>query len=384
LLRWLRSGRPDVLLPISLGLLAFAHSVIALFGIVAVAVAAVGAFTPWELRKNARVLALLAGYAVALLLLAAPFLWAHLHLSRYYDVSNIVAGWYEVEGQFRRLSAYLFDRWIWGRDWTRVQLRVSPLTIVFGCAAFSAAVLRLWRREGGEWTRTLAFLVGGLVVSVALLCRPAAFLYAWMALLLIAWHLASLQCRGMAARAGWLAVAFFALSLLTSTSLHPIRYDWFPPEALASRPAPGEATGVAAVGEYMPRIEASGVEEDATYASDRYRDALRSFAERGVELLTAGAASGAVCRVEPSFARRPEQRSFRYRTDCGAPAVLVVPQNYSGLERVTRTSTESGDPIALAAFRIATDPRIRVRLPPGRHEVVADLPRLSHLIRSGP
>lgn len=408
LLVLVQDRRVSPALPVSLALLALAHSVLAYVAVIPVLLAVLLVLPASDRRSGLRIVLRLAAGAAAIVLLATPYLLAWNALRGDYGVSTLGAGSYRVAESFRPIADYFSPLpWRWGTDWKGVPLAFHPATTLFLILAAFLAVRRLVGRRLAA-ARGLAaapdrlslrnvcgrdgwgagFLVGALFLLFLLLqlrasnvayetvpgfqliqfpWRLLAFLQV-AALLLIALAVA----RVPDARRALLLGAFLVLSIAGSKSLHPIRYDWFPTEELERQPAPGQSAGIPGIGMY-PRVDlsallAKGGNVDVTPVLERLMVNLRV---RGAEVVSG--AEG--CSITEGARTRFEQPELEWRVRCPVEVEIALPVMFSGLERV-RIEDGGGSALTLPARRTPQDPRVHVAVPPGDHRLVVSLPRI--------
>lgn len=116
-------------------------------------------------------------------------------------------------------------------------------------------------------------------------------------------------------------------------------------------------------GEYMPDV-------DVSFDSEDFFNELRL---RGVEFSD----SLSICNQKKET--NPEQLILQYSLDIKTNTEIVLPHNYSGLEKFK--VMKNGEESFLQAYRTSTDPRMRFKLQIGQYNATLYLPQVSNYLR---
>jgi hypothetical protein len=372
------------IVPILVGMF-LAHSVIAMYGLLLVALA----LGIWLSRSAHRTKSQLRelGLAAALCLgILGPLLLLMGVVSSKVNTGYLDTGVYHPVRQFWDLSRYVWDEnYVWGIDWRSytVQLDTVLLLALFAAGVALAVVdfRNLKPRDSGrDSTPPLAahrrgsalwFILVSLFVVLFLQTRAAAGYYNHVpgaALLQFPWRLLSfaapllvaLVCSrfvrlqadtGAGVRC---AVATAVLLLVTSPALRPIRYDRLPESVLTSQRMPPSNEWR----EYWPG------RADRTPQIEGY---IRDLAHQGVSDVAKGRCFGSEMPSEEYLVRK-------FSVVCKDKSVVALPVASYGLSSVR------ADKGRLKHSSVADDPRLRVELPAGNHVLRVELPTVWRLV----
>lgn len=379
-------------------LLAFAHSVIAYFSAILVAIAGILAFggldAPARRAQARRALA----FAALHLAVVTPWILVYLKLSDDYDVSVITSGGFQPTQQFLGFFAgYLSPAaWVWGDHWATPRTQLNPETLFFLLAAAVGIARRTWARRGRLFSEepVLAGILISLLAYTFLQLRVSAGVYEtapgfaflmfpWrllsiiqvLVLLVIGWWFAQLEASAPARVAKLLPVALLVLSIAGNRSFHPIRYAWYPAERLEAPLQPGaEAGAIGVAGEYLPKIVLPGDDREGPLVSRARRYRRVDEWLKHEEFSFASPAARRDCRARALPRSRFEPLELEYRVECPRPSRFIMRHHYSGLERVLVQAGKRS--WRGAAQRTPDDPRARVDVPAGVSRVRIQIPLL--------
>ncbi len=156
---------------------------------------------------------------------------------------------------------------------------------------------------------------------------------------------------------------FFFLGTLASYPLiknPPVTYQWFPKEEVESF----TNTGTFGMGEYMPNVD------EMPGGAWLYFNALGA---RGVEIISAGPN-----KFEKLPLENPENLVQEYKISVPGDAEVILPINYSGLEKVYLVKNDGSGSKEIKAeyYRTSDDPRIKIKLQSGEHFIRVKLPSI--------
>jgi hypothetical protein len=381
LLAWcqnlVRTGHPRATLVPIVALCFLAHSVVALYGGLFIAIAA--AIVLMTAANKASLLRRLLSLGVGTLVVLSPLLILMGAISKRANTGYLAGDVYHPTKQFIDLSRYIHDKaFVWGADWRTFTVQFDlALTISLGVAvlAFLATWPRHWTDVDSQQRRSAFFLIGSLVVVALLQSRVAGPFYThvpgaallqfpWrllgyatpIALALLSWLYAALESR-VALPATRLALVTTVALITTSAVQHPIRYDWLGADVLVPQRMPQANEWR----EYWPGAPGGSPQVEAY---------IRDLAHQGVADVGAKQCEGR------------EQATDRYLTHeyvvhCEGPSVVAVPVASYGLALV-RSLGPRGE--RLEASTSITDPRLRIRLSGGDYVIRVELPTLWRLV----
>jgi hypothetical protein len=161
----------------------------------------------------------------------------------------------------------------------------------------------------------------------------------------------------------WLCAAYFIMTLVTYPLFKPLKYGdlWFASEHVETR----ANEGVYGIGEYNPVVK--GFQTPRAEFFD-------SLSRKGIQL------QDTLNVVTPSVSNRePEQLVLKYEVIARSADTLILPLNYSGLERAF--VDKEGTVVKLNVYRTESDPRIRLPLQKGTYELKVFMPSIKNLFR---
>lgn len=401
-LRTIRTGRLSLSIAVTMTLLFYAHSVLAMYAGLLVLLCAVVAMMK---HRRARIVAACGkGVIAAVLFLAAvaPQILLMRSISQNFDPSAICAEGFHPCDNFKAIEKYFFDyRFLpGGREmWNSVQIN-SGLWLIL---AASAALWWLWKLPGYREqthqipsTRTTPVLTF-LLASTGLVCflqlpisgfvyrsipgfdylqfpwRLLCFLYPLLALL-TGLFLKAVRSR-QAATGDVLLALLMAMFILETPAFKPVRWDWYSSDMLESQPVSRQDAGCpGTAGEYWPARLWAG--HEGTPREQAIPTILAEIRDRSLSVELQSADRDAQCHLDDIS--EWESSHITIRTRSLENATLVLPWSYSGLERVY--VIDDAQPRRVQTYARDDDPRMRVDLELGEHEVVVFLPSIPNLV----
>lgn len=390
LLAWcvglLRSGRVTLSIVPLLVLSFLAHSVIALYALMFVALAVVilvflpNTATVREIRR----LAVAAAGCVALL---SPLLGLMAVVSGRANTGYLADGVYHPTRQYWDLARYVWDEtYVWGADWKSYTVQLDLPLLASAAAAGALLVSQFVRRSpaaaAGDGAasatyRGLIFVVLSLALIAFLQSRASSAFYEHVpgaALIQFPWRLLSYATPLLVALVVWLhdrvdqifgrrgtvaAVATAAFALVTSPALRPIRYEWLPPDVLTTSRMPPNFEWR----EYWPG------RADRTAQVEAY---LRDLTHLGVVDVDRRLCLGSEQHSDDYLVRR-------YVVRCTGRSTVALPVASYGLTTVERGGATAA---RVEVLQERGDPRVRVRLGAGDHVLRVQLPTLWRIART--
>ena len=376
------------------------HNVTALFGMIAILIAAAIFLLRERMYGMRRIWwRALASMAVFWLLLAPQLVAQSMMLSDY-DPGKITQNGYTASGGFLPPARYFWDnQYVWLSDWLGFTVQIDfgiwivALLILVGVAV-RLALVRADRFEpvrGQRWE--LAFLACSFLAFLALQFRFSSVVYEslpafqflqfpWRLLVYITVLGLLLVVAGMelvVKQQRWLAVvgmawaaSFMVFSPLPHRFAYPVLAQEHVDRLLLQRDPALTGTVLQGLGEYRPRMRNAKGDE---LSSLEVLDAYREMYEEGRQLQVL---SGS-CQLRRLYSEGgPEvlERRFAYR--CLSDSVVALPVSYSRLMRVQAGPTRK----RLAYHRLPDDPRAHVRLKPGQGTLTVRLPSAATLAQS--
>lgn len=283
--------------------------------------------------------------------------------------------------------------------WNSVQIN-SGLWLIL---AASAALWWLWKLPGYREqthqipsTRTTPVLTF-LLASTGLVCflqlpisgfvyrsipgfdylqfpwRLLCFLYPLLALL-TGLFLKAVRSR-QAATGDVLLALLMAMFILETPAFKPVRWDWYSSDMLESQPVSRQDAGCpGTAGEYWPARLWAG--HEGTPREQAIPTILAEIRDRSLSVELQSADRDAQCHLDDIS--EWESSHITIRTRSLENATLVLPWSYSGLERVY--VIDDAQPRRVQTYARDDDPRMRVDLELGEHEVVVFLPSIPNLV----
>jgi hypothetical protein len=336
----------------------------------------------WRTALAPRLLARVAASAGLFLLLAAPFLAAHLAFLEQVRTGTFAEA-FDLAEHVRPLTSYVYDPVLWFQEPDRygsAQLNFLPVALALGLVAawmirplagagasgppaarldaattFLAGLAALMLFMQTAWAVPVYRAVPGLAYTQFPM-RLLSFLSP-LVIALAAVALTAIWQSGRPRAALGLAAATAVLAIVQYGQYAGREFDWVPPQQLE---AP-QLTHLefSQVGEYYPHTP-----EDP----EAFRRRLPGWRNQ----VRAGPCAVAAPRAEH------ELWSQTLRADCTAAAEIPLPVFHTPYTRVHIAGRADAP---LATRRTLDDPRLRVALPAGTHELVIVLPTLPSALR---
>jgi hypothetical protein len=179
---------------------------------------------------------------------------------------------------------------------------------------------------------------------------------------------ANLRLRAYAPSLAMSLVALVSTGTIVNNVLRPIEYQWFTPEEVENPPPSSWP-------EYWPLFtsDQNFSNADLRHHASMLDNFLQTYASVGIEQI-----DGHDCTLSAVVNGRYLQRTFQVA--CTKSSIIALPITYSGLELVQARDQHGWKTIK--HYRTESDPRVRISMLAGSHQITVLLPTLPRVIRS--
>jgi hypothetical protein len=163
-------------------------------------------------------------------------------------------------------------------------------------------------------------------------------------------------------------VAFVSTGTIANNVMRPIEYQWFMPEEVENPPPYSWP-------EYWPllKFDLNPSNPDPRHHAAILKNILQEYSSAGITQI-----DGHDCQLSAVANGRYLQRTFQIH--CTNSSIIALPITYSSLELVQARDLHGWQMIN--HYRTASDPRVRISMPAGSHQITVLLPTLPRVVRS--
>lgn len=351
-----------------LGLIYLSHSIIAYYLIFAIVIVQLFDFYYNKTRFKTVFIYYLKAATIFMVIIGI-FNFPIIITSKYYDPSYIK---FDINYFYQDIILYIYDhKYVWNKTWEGYSVQFNPVTIIFVILIIVVSVV--YYKKQNSFANDLSFRPVFIIFLFYLLLqfRFSNFFYNSVPgadYIQFPWRLISFMQIGLLilmalylndlkniANFKWLSIFYFAGIVVCYPlfSRTEETWQWFPKDQLEAQ----INEGVYGVGEYMPVVKGFD-KPDASYFSN-----LASLGIQKTSSLTI---------IEPyAENKNPEKVELKYHVNCKSEDTVILPINYSGLENAYKYN--NGQMTKIKAYRIDTDPRVRIDLPKGEYHLFVRL-----------